>query len=52
MPAPKLILVAVKSPALRSQPALRKAAQLALATGAKLELFHAITAPLRRRCRP
>jgi universal stress protein E len=46
MPAPKLILVAIKSPALRSQPALRKAAQLALATGAKLELFHAITAPL------
>jgi universal stress protein E len=46
MPAPKLILVAIKSPTSRSQPALRKAAQLAHATGAKLELFHAITTPL------
>jgi universal stress protein E len=46
MPAPKLILVAIKSPTLRNQPALRKAAQLAQATGAKLELFHAITAQL------
>jgi universal stress protein E len=46
MPAPKLILVAIKSPASRSQPALRKAVQLAHATGAKLELFHAITTPL------
>jgi universal stress protein E len=46
MPAPMLILVAIKSPSLRSQPALRKAAQLAQATGAKLELFHAITLPL------
>jgi universal stress protein E len=43
---PKRILVAVKSPQSRSQPALAKAAQLAQATGAKLELFHAITAPL------
>jgi universal stress protein E len=43
---PKLILVAVKTPQSRSQPALAKAAQLAQATGAKLELFHAITAPL------
>jgi universal stress protein E len=46
MPVPKLILVAVKAPTSRSQPALRKAAQLAQATGAKLELFHAITTPL------
>lgn len=46
MPAPKRILVAIKSPAARGQPALRKAAQLAKATGAKLELFHAITTPL------
>ena len=46
MPAPKLILVAVKSPAARGQAAIRKAAQLAQATGARLELFHAITTPL------
>lgn len=36
------ILVAVKDPSTRSLPALRKAAQLARATGAELELFHGI----------
>ncbi len=36
------ILVAVKDPKARSLPAVRKAAQLARATGAALELFHAI----------
>ena len=47
MPAPKSILVAVKVTSRHArQPALRKAAQLAQATGAKLELFHAITAQL------
>lgn len=46
MPAPKLILVAIKSPSARGQAALRKAAQLAQATGARLEMFHAITTPL------
>jgi universal stress protein E len=46
MRAPKLILVAIKSPEARGQATLRKAAQLAQATGARLELFHAITTPL------
>ena len=40
------ILVAVKDPASRSQPAVTKAAQLAKAFGAQLELFHAITTPI------
>jgi universal stress protein E len=40
------ILVAIKSPAARSQPTLRKAAQLAAATGARLEVFHAIADPV------
>lgn len=40
------ILVAIKSPAARAQPALRKAAQLAAATGAQLELFHALAEPV------
>ncbi len=40
------ILVAIKSPAARAQPALRKAAQIAAASGARLTLFHAITAPV------
>ena len=40
------ILVAVKDPVARSQPAVVKAAQIARALGARLELFHAITAPL------
>lgn len=40
------ILVAIKTPGARAQPALRKAAQLALGSGARLELFHAIATPL------
>ncbi|MEO6367904.1 MAG: universal stress protein, partial [Steroidobacteraceae bacterium] len=40
------ILIAIKSPAARSQPALRKAAQIASASGARLTLFHAITSPV------
>lgn len=40
------ILVAVKDPAARTLPAVRKAAQLARACGAHLELFHAISTPL------
>jgi universal stress protein E len=36
------ILVAVKDPEARSLPAVRKAAQIARATGATLELFHSI----------
>jgi universal stress protein E len=40
------ILVAIKNPAARQQPALRKAAQLAAASGAKLEIFHAISDPV------
>jgi universal stress protein E len=40
------ILVAIKNPALRKQPALRKAAQLAAACGARLEIFHAICDPV------
>lgn len=40
------ILVAIKEPAARSQSALRKAAQLAAGSGARLTLFHALTTPL------
>ncbi len=40
------ILVAIKDPAARSQSALRKAAQLAAGSGARLTLFHALTTPL------
>ncbi len=40
------ILVAVKDPAAKALPAVRKAAQLARAYNAHLELFHAISAPL------
>jgi universal stress protein E len=40
------ILVAIKNPASRSQPALHKAAQLAAACGARLEIFHAIADPV------
>lgn len=39
----KRILVAVKDPTARTMPAVRKAAQLALASGATLELFHALS---------
>jgi universal stress protein E len=40
------ILVAIKEPKARSLPAVDKAAQLALAFGAEVELFHALSAPL------
>lgn len=46
MRAIRRILVAVKDPRSRSLPAVRKAAQLAGALGAKLELFHGISTPL------
>ncbi len=46
MSQPERILVAIKAPGARSQPTARKAAQIAAGTGAKLELFHAITTPL------
>lgn len=39
----KRILVAIKDPAARTMPAVRKAAQLARASGATLELFHALS---------
>lgn len=40
------ILVAVKDPKARSLPAVAKAAQLARAFGAQIELFHSISSPL------
>jgi universal stress protein E len=40
------ILVAVKNPQAKSQPAVAKAAQLARAFGAELHLFHAIDEPV------
>ena len=40
------ILIAVKDPSARSQPALAKAAQLAQALDAKLVLFHALATPV------
>lgn len=46
MKKPRRILVAIKNPGSRAQPALRKAAQLASALGARLELFHAIAEPV------
>jgi universal stress protein E len=46
MKTPRRILVAIKNPGSRRQPALHKAAQLATALGARLELFHAIAAPI------
>lgn len=46
MKKPRRILVAIKNPGSRAQPALRKAAQLATALGARLELFHAIAEPV------
>jgi universal stress protein E len=46
MKKPRRILVAIKNPGSRAQPALRKAAQLAAALGARLELFHAIAEPV------
>ena len=41
----KAILVAVGDPSLRKQTAIRKAARIAEATGARLTLFHAFSAP-------
>ena len=46
MQAIRRILVAIKDPQARSLPAVAKAAQLARALGAEMELFHAIDAPL------
>jgi universal stress protein E len=46
MAGTQLILVAVKDAGARKQIAISKAAQLAAATGASIELFHAITAAL------
>ena len=43
MQALRRILVAVKDPSARSMPALKKAAQLARATGAQIELFHSLS---------
>ena len=43
MKPPKRILVAIKDPAARTMPAVRKAAQLARASGATLELFHSLS---------
>jgi universal stress protein E len=40
------ILVAIKDPYARSHPAVAKAAQIARATGAQLELFHALSTPV------
>ena len=40
------ILVAIKNPKSRSQPALGKAAQLAAGSGARISLFHALSTPL------
>src|SRR5262245_11961335 len=40
------ILVAIKNPDARTQPALDRAAQLAQAFGASLELYHAIIDPV------
>ncbi len=46
MRAIRRILVAVKDPTAKSLPAVEKAAQLAKAFGAQLELFHGISSPL------
>jgi universal stress protein E len=46
MIALRRILVSIKDPANGVTSAAKKAAQLARATGAKLELFHAITTPI------
>lgn len=46
MPTIRRILVAIKNPYARSFPALEKATQLARALNARLELFHAIAAPV------
>jgi universal stress protein E len=46
MPSIRRIVVAIRNPEARSQPALMKAAQLARSLGARLDLFHALTEPL------
>ena len=46
MKAIRRILVAVKDPDAKRLPAVEKAAQLALASGASIELFHAISDPV------
>ncbi|MDQ2639633.1 MAG: universal stress protein [Pseudomonadota bacterium] len=46
MPPIRCILLAVKNPRQKSFPALAKAAALARALGARLELFHAISGPV------
>lgn len=46
MKAIRRILVAVKDPDAKQLPAVEKAAQLALACGASIELFHAIAEPV------
>lgn len=46
MRAIRRILVAIKDPDSRRQPALAKAAQLARAFGAELQLFHALSGPV------
>ena len=46
MPVIRRIVVAIRNPEARSQPALMKAAQLARSLGARLHLFNAITEPL------
>lgn len=46
MAAIRRILVAVKDPAAKKQPAVAKAAQIAAAFGSKMELFHGITRTL------
>jgi universal stress protein E len=46
MPAIRRILVAIKDTSARSMPAVQKAAQLARAHNAQLELYHAISEPI------
>ena len=46
MPAIRRILVAIKDTSARSLPAVQKAAQLARAHNAQLELYHAISEPI------
>ena len=46
MRTPRRILVAVKDPSVKVLPAVDKAAQLARAFGAQIELFHGIDTPV------
>jgi universal stress protein E len=46
MPTIRRILVAVKDPSARSQPGVLKAAQVAQACGASVEIFHTLTTPV------